>query len=58
MIKQPNAETEEIIETSDEEIPTISTPERNIIMQLRFTESSKSKFRVYDNLKVKLLRQP
>lgn len=56
--KTIDTETEEIIETSDEEIPTISTPERNIIMQLRFTESSKSKFRVYDNLKVKLLRQP
>ncbi len=35
--KTVDTASEEIIETPDEEIATISTPERNIIMQLRFS---------------------
>ena len=53
-----NTGTEELIETSDKEIPTINTPERNIIMQLKFEDSSKSKYRIYKDMRVKLLRQP
>ena len=56
--KTIGTETEEIIETSDEEIPTINTPDRDIFMILRFKKSSESKFRIYNNLRVKLLRQP
>ena len=59
MIKQAGTETEEIIETSDEEILTINTPDRDIIMILRFKKSSESKFFFWiNNLRVKLLRQP
>ena len=56
--KTIDIESEEVFEIPDEEVQAISTPERNIIMQLQFIESSKSKFRIYNNLRVKILRLP
>ena len=52
-------ESEEVLEIPDEEKKdVISTPERNIIMKLKFKDSSRSKYKIYNNRRVKVLRIP
>lgn len=45
-------------EIVEDEPETVSTPERNIIRQLKFSDSSQSKHIIYKDLKVKILRLP